>query len=63
MIQRRFIIRDIVSKVVDKEISLRWDKASEESSWMSVLKYLRICIICLIVIVGLPKSVGLTIEV
>lgn len=63
MIQRRFIIRDIVSKVVDKEISLRWDKASEEPSWMSVLKYLRICIICLIVIVGLAQSVGLAIEV
>lgn len=51
MIQRRFIIRDIVSKVVDKEMSLRWDKASDESSWMNVLKYLRICIMCLIVTV------------
>lgn len=48
MIQRHFKIRDIVSNVVDKEMSLRWDKASEEPSWMGVLKYLRIRIICLI---------------
>lgn len=46
MIQRRFIIRDIVPNVVDKEISLRWDEESEEPSWKNVLKYLRICIFC-----------------